>query len=59
MMFILIQKSRIDDHKKYLVSESYDDIIKYIYLFDNIERIDEYHFKNKVLYFMIKLGEVI
>lgn len=58
-MFVLIQRSRIDDHKKYLVSESYDDIVKYIYLFDNIKKIDDYHFKNEVLYFMIKLSEVI
>lgn len=58
-MFVLIQRSRIDDKRKYLVSYSYDDILKYIYLFDNIKMIDDYHFKNEELYFVIKLSEVI
>lgn len=58
-MFVLIQKSRIDDHKKYLVSSSYDEIIKYIYLFDDIKKLDDYHYRNNYLYFVIKLSEVI
>lgn len=58
-MFLLIIKSARDDHVKYINSNSYDSILQLIYSYEDIKMIDDFHYKNKELSFVIKLSEVI
>lgn len=59
-MWILIQTNGDKSKVKYLTSNSYDAIIKYIHTFSKIKKYSDYKFvSSDNLYFDIRLGELL
>lgn len=58
-VWILYQHEYDEKHKKFFMSKSYDDIMKYIKSFDNVQEINFFHYVSNEIYFDIHLGEEI
>ena len=59
-MWVLIQSNEDKSRIKYLVSKSYDAIIKYIHTFSRIKKYSDYKYvSSDKLYFDIRLGDEI
>lgn len=61
-MWLLIQMRDDAKRKKFITSESYDNLLKYIARFPEVKKYDEYHFTSigdEIINFTIELTDYI
>ena len=59
MMWILIEMNIKGTHKKFMGSKNYDTLIKHINTFEDVRKIDDYHFESADKNFIIQMCEML
>ena len=59
MMWILIEMNIKGTKKKFMGAKNYDTLIRYINAFDDVRKIDDYHFDSNDKEFIIQMCEML